>query len=103
MNNAIYRSGHLQNIISVDQNMLEGIEVSYGPASTLFGSDALGGVVHMRTKKPKLSTSDKILWTGSAFTRYSSANNEQTAHVDVSAGGKKLGWLHLIISAISTI
>ncbi len=93
MNNAIYRSGHLQNIISVDQNILEGIEVSYGPASTLFGSDALGGVVHMRTKKPKLSTSDKILWTGSAFARYSSANNEQTAHVDVSAGGEKFGWL----------
>src|SRR6478672_6963327 len=42
MNNAIYRAGHLQNVITVDQNMLEQLEVLYGPASTLYGSDALG-------------------------------------------------------------
>src|SRR5687768_11473339 len=78
MNNAIYRSGHLQNVITVDQNMLERIEVLYGPASTLYGSDALGGVVHMRTRNPKLSLTDKRAVRGSAFTRYSSANNEKT-------------------------
>jgi hemoglobin/transferrin/lactoferrin receptor protein len=59
MNNAIYRAGHLQNVITVDQNMLERVEVLYGPASTLYGSDALGGVVHMRTKMPRLSTNGK--------------------------------------------
>jgi hemoglobin/transferrin/lactoferrin receptor protein len=78
MNNAIYRSGHLQNIITVDQNMLENIEVLYGPASTIFGSDALGGAIHLRTKKPMLSSSDKTLITGTGFARYSSANNEVT-------------------------
>ena len=93
MNNAIYRAGHLQNVITVDQNMLERIEVLYGPASTLYGSDALGGVVHMRTKNPKLSVTDKMVVDGSAFARYSSANNEKTAHFDISLGGKKLAWL----------
>jgi hemoglobin/transferrin/lactoferrin receptor protein len=93
MNNAIYRSGHLQNVITVDQNMLERIEVLYGPASTLYGSDALGGVVHMRTKQPKLSENDKLLITGSGFLRYSSANNEKTFHADATIGGKKLSWL----------
>lgn len=93
MNNAIYRSGHLQNIITVDQNMLEQVEVLYGPASTLFGSDALGGVVHLKTKSPKLSTTGKTLWKGAAFVRYSSANKENSAHIDVSMGGKKIGWL----------
>lgn len=93
MNNAIYRAGHLQNVITVDQNMLERVEVLYGPASTLYGSDALGGVVHMRTKMPSLSESGKLLWTGSAFTRYSTANNEKTGHVDLSVGGGKLAWL----------
>ena len=93
MNNAIYRAGHLQNVITVDQNMLERVEVLYGPASTLYGSDALGGVVHLRTKMPKLSESGKPLWTGSAFTRYSSVNNEKTGHLDVSVGGGKLAWL----------
>ncbi len=93
MNNAIYRAGHLQNAITIDQNMLERVEVLYGPASTLFGSDALGGVVHFRTKLPKLSTTSKTVATGSALGRYSSANNEQTGHFDISIGGKKWGWL----------
>ena len=93
MNNAIYRAGHLQNAISVDQNMLEAVEVLQGPSSTLYGSDALGGVLHFRTKAPKLATTDKTLITGSALARYSSANEEKTLHADLSIGGKKFAWL----------
>jgi len=93
MNNAIYRAGHLQNVITVDQNMIERVEVLYGPASTIYGSDALGGVVHFRTKQPQLSAGDYLLAKGSAFLRYSSANNEKTVHSDVSIGGKKIAWL----------
>ncbi len=93
MNNAIYRAGHLQNVITVDQNMLERVEVIYGPASTIYGSDALGGVLHFRTKQPRLSSTEQLLATGSAFIRYSSANDERTAHSDVSIGGKKFAWL----------
>jgi hemoglobin/transferrin/lactoferrin receptor protein len=93
MNNAVYRAGHLQNAITVDQNMLERVEVLYGPASTMYGSDGLGGVVHFRTKSPVLSSSDKLKVTGSAFVRYSTVNEEKTGHADVSLGGKKLAWL----------
>jgi hemoglobin/transferrin/lactoferrin receptor protein len=93
MNNLIYRAGHLQNSITVDQNLLERAEVMYGPASTLYGSDALGGAVVFKTKDPKLSTNNKLLTTANLFTRYSSANNESTTHADVSIGGKKLGLL----------
>lgn len=94
MNNLIYRSGHLQNAITVDQNMLESIEVLYGPASTLYGSDALGGVIHFRTKAPKLAMNGKKPFTsGNAFARYSSANNEKSIHADFNIGGKKFAWL----------
>ena len=92
MNNAIYRSGHLQNVITSDQNSLSRVEIMYGPSSTIFGSDALGGIVHLITKSPVLSGDKKFLTTGSAFTRYSSVNNEKTIHADVSIGGKKLAW-----------
>ncbi len=92
MNNAIYRAGHLQNIITVDQNMLEQAEVMYGPSSTIYGSDALGGIVHFRTKTPQLS-SGRMLATGAGFVRYSSANSEKTVHADLSLGGQKFGWL----------
>jgi len=92
MNNAIYRAGHLQNVITVDQNSLERVEVLYGPASTLYGSDALGGVVLLRTKQPMLSAMENLFATGSGFIRYSSANQEKTAHSDVSIGGRKFAW-----------
>jgi len=92
-NTAVFRAGHLQNVITIDQNMVEQVEIMYGPSSTLYGSDALGGVVHIRTKSPKLSTTGKLLATGAAFTRYSSANEEKTVHYDLSLGGKKIAWL----------
>jgi hemoglobin/transferrin/lactoferrin receptor protein len=37
MNNAIYRSGHLQNVLSVDQGVLERAEVVQGPGSVVYG------------------------------------------------------------------
>jgi len=93
MNNILYRAGHLQNIITVDNNILDRIEVLYGPSSTVYGSDALGGVVHMRTKNPILSGDKKFLSAGNAMFRYGSVNNELTGHVDVSLGGKKFASL----------
>lgn len=94
MNNAIYRSGHLQNIITVDQNILERVEILQGPSSTLYGSDALGGAVHMMTRDPKLSVDGKkINFSSNALTRFSSVNSEKTMHADFNVGGKKWGSL----------
>ncbi|NDE10617.1 MAG: TonB-dependent receptor [Chitinophagia bacterium] len=92
LNNAIYRSGHLQNIITNDQNSLQQVELMYGPSSTIYGSDALGGTIHLITKSPILSSNNKTFSTGTAFTRYSSVNNEKTIHADASIGGRKFAW-----------
>jgi len=72
MNNAIYRSGHLQNSITVDPNNIERAEVIFGSSSVGYGSDALGGVIHYYTKNPILKDSDKI--KSSYSTNYTSAN-----------------------------
>ncbi len=94
MNNLIYRSGHLQNVITVDQNMLERVEVLNGPASTLYGSDALGGAIHMISKKPLLSNIPrKTMVKANAFIRYATVNNEQTMHGDINIGGKRFASL----------
>jgi hemoglobin/transferrin/lactoferrin receptor protein len=53
MNNAIYRNGHLQNAITVDPNVLERTELIYGAGALAYGSDAIGGVVHFRTRQPE--------------------------------------------------
>ena len=100
INNLISRSGHLQNIITVDQNILESVELLQGPSSTLFGSDALGGAVHMISKQPALSKENKkIKISSNVFSRYSSANAENTIHADASIGWKKFGLLTSITSS----
>ncbi|RMG80430.1 MAG: TonB-dependent receptor, partial [Bacteroidetes bacterium] len=96
MNNAIYRNGHLQNAITVDNSILERMEVIFGPGSLMYGSDALGGVVHFRSKDPKLYFGDKpggYLMEGGAYTRFSSANEEKTIHADLNYGQKNWGSL----------
>lgn len=93
MNNAIYRGGHLQNIITLDNSMLEKLEIVFGPGSVMYGSDALGGVMHFYTKNPILSDSTCLTVQSNAFIRYSTAYNEQTGHTDISIGGKKFGSL----------
>jgi hemoglobin/transferrin/lactoferrin receptor protein len=59
MNNAIYRSGHLQNAITVNPNTVERLEVIYGSSSVAYGSDALGGVIHYYTKSPLINSEEK--------------------------------------------
>ena len=86
LNNAIYRSGHLQNALTVDANALEIVEVVFGPSSTIYGSDALGGVVHFYTKKPVFSKNDKTFVKSNAEVRYGSAANEYSFHVDNNIG-----------------
>ena len=76
MNNAIYRSGHLQNSITIDPSNIERAEVIFGSSSVGYGSDAMGGVIHYYTKNPILKNSKKI---SSSFTsNFNSANNSVT-------------------------
>ncbi len=91
MNNAIYRGGHLQNIITLDNSAMEKIEVLFGPGSVMYGSDALGGVMHFYTKNPTLSSGPELLVKSNAMLRYNSANSGQTIHTDVSLGSLKFG------------
>lgn len=65
MNNAIYRSGHLQNAITIDPNALERTEIIFGPSSVGYGSDALGGVIHFYTRTPKINNEKRWITKGS--------------------------------------
>jgi len=88
MNNAIYRKGHLQNSITISPNLLERIEVIFGPSSVVYGSDALGGVIHYYTRTPK--TSEKTNINTEFLSRVSSVNEEFTAQVGIEAQMKKV-------------
>jgi hemoglobin/transferrin/lactoferrin receptor protein len=99
MNNAIYRGGHLQNIITLDNSIMDRVEVVFGPGSVVYGSDALGGVMSFTTKNPTLSQDDKLKVKVGQYMRYVSAVSGYAAHADVSLGKKRFGLLTSITAS----
>jgi hemoglobin/transferrin/lactoferrin receptor protein len=93
MNNAIYRGGHLQNVITIDPNMIDRTEIIFGPGSSIYGSDALGGVMHFYTRKPTFSNNNKIYITADGFSRVATAASEWSSNATVNIGSKKLAFL----------
>jgi hemoglobin/transferrin/lactoferrin receptor protein len=89
MNNAIFRGGNLQNVISIDPFTIQNTEVTLGAGSVVYGSDAIGGVMSFYSIKPQLSYKDSLYFNANGVLRYSSANNEQTGHLDFNFGLKK--------------
>lgn len=77
-----YYGGHgAVDVNSIPIEMIERIEVVKGPASALYGSDAVGGVVHIITK----SGPDKA--TGSASAAFGTRNTR----IHEASGGFKKG------------
>lgn len=89
MNNAIYRNGHLQNAITIDPSVLDRMDVIFGANSLLYGSDALGGVVHFQTRTPDFTLAGQGQSSTQAYVRHSTANDELTAHLDFSVANQK--------------
>jgi hemoglobin/transferrin/lactoferrin receptor protein len=83
VNNAIYRTGNLQNLIMIDPQSLDEAEVLLGPGSVQYGSDALGGVMVFNTKTLPF-TDQELLLSGSAFIRGTTATAQRTASADLS-------------------
>jgi hemoglobin/transferrin/lactoferrin receptor protein len=90
MNNAIFRSGNVHQIIAVDPYNIEYFDVAMGAASTLYGSGAIGGAVAIQSKRA--STSDSSSYTESGgLVKFNSANRENTVRLNFSFHGEKIG------------
>lgn len=93
MNNAIFRGGNVQNVISIDPFAIENTEIILGAGSVIYGSDAIGGVMNFYSTKPQLSESDSLVFNANGILRYASASNEKTAHLDLSFGLEEWAFL----------
>ncbi len=93
MNNAIFRGGNIQNVISIDPFTIKNSEVIFGPGSVIYGSDAIGGVMNFFTKKPIFADDDDSWFSGNTTYRHATANNENTLHLDVNYGKKEWAFL----------
>jgi len=96
MNNAIFRGGNIQNVISIDPYTIKNTEVIFGPGSVIYGSDAIGGVMNFLTLKPHFLRRDSVVVSGNANARYASANNENTIHADVNIASEEWAFLSSI-------
>ncbi|WP_394250352.1 TonB-dependent hemoglobin/transferrin/lactoferrin family receptor [Vibrio profundi] len=67
--------------ITVDPDMLKSVEIIKGAASSLHGSDAIGGVVAFETKDPSDFLKDGANYGGQAKMTYSSEDKSFSEHV----------------------
>ncbi len=88
LNNSTYRLGNHQYLTTVDNNMIEQIEVVRGPTSLQYGSDALGGTINMVTQTPEFS-SDKMKFHYKLMSRYATADNEKLSRAQFSLHKRK--------------
>ncbi len=85
LNNAFFRNAPNQYLALVDAYNVERIEVVRGPASTLYGSDAMGGVVQVITPIPRF---EGVEWQldGRVLGQFSSADLSGLARLSLEAG-----------------
>lgn len=85
LNDAIFRNAPNQYVALVDSQSLERIETVRGPMSTLYGSDAMGGVVQMITWEPRFETAS---WQalGRVRTMYGTADASTLTRLEGGVG-----------------
>lgn len=89
LNNAIFRNAPNQYIALVDGQSLDRIEVVRGPSGTLYGGDAMGGVVQMLTPALRYADDGGRQWHGALRTLFSSADDAVIARGELSGGGER--------------
>jgi hemoglobin/transferrin/lactoferrin receptor protein len=95
LNDPLTRPGGHALLNLIDPESVQEIEVIRGPASVIYGSDALGGVVHVRTAGTEASATTDESAGGSVYARAASA--EQAVRLQGSLHGA-LGPLGVRIS-----
>ncbi|WP_247711685.1 TonB-dependent receptor [Qipengyuania aurantiaca] len=89
-NNATYRDGANEYFAQVDPFTLERIELVAGPASALYGSEAVGGTLALSTRAPALFGKEGAYVGGEQVLRASSGDASLVSRtaIDLGEGGK---------------
>ena len=89
LNNAIFRSAPTQYFALVPTLAVERIEVLRGTPASLYGSDAIGGVVQVVTRKPRFDSRDTAI-RGEMFLSANTAENARVFGGVVDVGNDRL-------------
>lgn len=82
INNSVFREGPNQYWGTVDNYAVSRLELTRGPSSVLWGSDAVGGAVNALTQKAEAAEG----WSARWFARYSTAERSFNSRYEVEGG-----------------
>ena len=86
LNNATFRYGPNQYLNNIDLYTIDQIEVSKGTGSVEYGSDAIGGVIHLHSITP--SYNQKKTWSTSTSLKYIGQDMEKSNRTTVQYAQK---------------
>lgn len=89
LNNAIFRSAPTQYLALVPSTAVERIEVLRGTPASLYGSDAVGGVVQVVSRVPAF-TSAEVLQRGETSLAFGTADRERSFSAALDAGNRRV-------------
>ncbi len=81
LNNSTFRYGPNQYLATIDPSSLERVEVLRGSGSVLYGSDAIGGVINLVTRRARLS-SGPVRVSGGVSGKWMTGGMEQGGRAD---------------------
>lgn len=89
LNNAFFRAAPSQYIALIDPYNIAQLEVLRGPNATLYGSDAMGGVVQITTPEQRF-TSEKPDYRTQVLGHYATADLAKVGRISHAIGNKTL-------------
>ena len=89
LNNAIFRSAPTQYFALVPTGAVERIEVLRGTPASLYGSDAVGGVVQLVTRVPRFDSA-RTEYRGEIYAAYDTAELGRMLSGTIDAGNQRL-------------
>jgi outer membrane cobalamin receptor len=92
LNNSTFRYGPNQYLNTIDAYTINRIEVAKGTGSVQYGTDAIGGALHIITREPDF-TGDKQTVKGNLIGKYMTGDMEKTVRGEVQYSGKKFAFL----------
>ncbi|MFC0774088.1 TonB-dependent receptor plug domain-containing protein [Terrimonas alba] len=96
LNNSTFRYGPNQYLNTIDPFTIKRIEVAKGTGSVQYGTDAIGGVVHILTIDPQFATGESALH-GRVVGRYMTDDMEKTIRGEAMYSGKKFALITGIV------
>ncbi len=90
LNNATFRYGPNQYLATVDPANIDRIEVVRGSGSVLYGSDAMGGVINIVTRRP-VAIGQPFAVRAGATSKVMSSGMETSGRFNLAVTGEQIG------------